>query len=275
MENNPPQLLRAVVPSVEVLIAPVQGAELDTHILLGEDVEFLKHVENSNYYRVRALLDGKEGYVQSNSFEPAVGRPTHRVTVPRAVVFRHPNFKGERKTQLTMNALVTITDVHVDDSGLYVQISGLLGNEHGWMHPAQLAPIDDFNADLITTARSFVGSGSYVWGSRDANIGMDCSALIQAALIRCGHESPRDSKPMSKRLGVLVREGPDIHDLRPGQFIFWEKHVAMMVSETHCVHATNMNPYHCILVQPLKQVMAEKLYKKEGSITKIRELFPK
>jgi len=67
--------------------------------------------------------------------------------------------------------------------------------------------------------------------------GIDCSGLIQGALISCGIKCPRDTDMQEDNLGYNVSVG----DATTGDLIFWKGHVGILTEPNVLTHA---NPHH-------------------------------
>jgi hypothetical protein len=227
---------------------PSQFAERDTEVLFGERVTVLAH--RNGWLRVRADLDGKEGFVEAKSFSSRLLRPTHRVCVPHVSVTKTRPVQSPLQFTLGMNALVQVFDT----------LDGRACIKHaGWVNQGCLRPIDVPETDFVEVARRFLGTGPtsgtpYVWGGRTGS-GVDCSGLLQSSLLACGvRDVPRDSGPQSKVLGVPI--DPD-NGLARGDLVFWKGHVGIMDDATNLLNATD---YGCGLavLEPLAGVLARR-----------------
>jgi cell wall-associated NlpC family hydrolase len=81
----------------------------------------------------------------------------------------------------------------------------------------------------------------YLWGGRSAR-GLDCSALVQLALMATGVAAPRDSDMQAALLGEAI--GPD-EPPRRGDLVFWKSHVGILRDPETLVHA---NAFHMAVV---------------------------
>ena len=100
--------------------------------------------------------------------------------------------------------------------------------------PSQhLTPIQTLETDCVDVAEHLVGS-PYLWGGNSA-FGIDCSGLVQAALLACGIPCPGDSDLQEAAF-------PDAHGpCQRGDLLFWKGHVAMVVDAETMIHA---NAHH-------------------------------
>ena len=112
--------------------------------------------------------------------------------------------------------------------------------------------------DAADVAQSFLGT-PYLWGG-DSRAGIDCSGLVQAAILACGKPCPRDSDMQS---GAFVPVGRG--DLRRGDLVFWKGHVGMLLDETRLIHA---NAHHmAVAIEPLDHAVARIRAKEFGDVT--------
>jgi cell wall-associated NlpC family hydrolase len=112
-------------------------------------------------------------------------------------------------------------------------------------------------------AERFVGA-AYLWGGREAE-GVDCSGLVQQAMLACGRACPRDTD-LQAALGAPVAPGA----LRRGDLVFWRGHVAIMVDPARIVHA---NGHHAATVtEPLAEAIARIAAAGSGQPTAYRRI---
>jgi cell wall-associated NlpC family hydrolase len=182
----------------------------------------------------QAASDGYVGYVRANGLVPAAAaeaRVRVRVTAPWSQVYPRPQLRARTSAELPCLAEVALAGT----SGAFARLRG-----DGFVPRAHLAPVEDW----VGLAERFVGA-PYLWGGRSAR-GIDCSALVQVALMASGRAAPRDSDMQAALLGTVL---PARARLRRGDLVFWEGHVGIMRDAATLLHA---NAHHmAVASEPL------------------------
>jgi len=116
----------------------------------------------------------------------------------------------------------------------------------GYLPQVHLAPLATVEPDFVAVAERFVGA-PYLWGGK-TSLGLDCSALVQVALMACGIIAcPRDCYMQEEALGRAVASG-DFSRLERGDLVFWKGHVAIARDRDTLVHA---NAHHmAVAIEP-------------------------
>ena len=164
-----------------------------------------------------------------------------------ALAFAVERLTFERTVRLVTTARlrdpVLLKLVDADQIDALVEIEGA-----GWMVEAHLTPIGLYFDDLAELAKAYLAA-PYQWGGRES-AGLDCSGLVQQALYAAGRAGPRDTDMQGARVGRPVGRA----ELRRGDLVFWPGHVAMMIDETHILHA---NAHHmAVRIEPLADAIA-------------------
>lgn len=211
---------RVAVPVADLDGSP--GGTRDRQLLWGEAVTVYEIRDGTAF--VEAARDGYVGYVAEVSLAgPRV--PTHRVAVPATHLYRDDDMKSPDLRHLGFGALVT---VEAEGRRFWETPEGYIPKPH-------LRPLDRPFADPAAVAQLHFGV-PYLWGGNSV-LGIDCSGLVQAALLACGIPCPGDSD-LQQNLGGEI---PGRDPLRRGDLLFWKGHVAMAVDEATMIHA---NAHH-------------------------------
>ncbi len=211
---------RVAVPVADLDGSP--GGMRDRQLLWGETVTVYELREGMAF--VEAGRDGYVGYISEVSLaEPRT--PTHRVAVPATHLYRDDDMKSPDLRHLSFGALVT---VEAEGRRFWETPEGYIPKPH-------LRPLDRPFSDPAAVAQLHFGV-PYLWGGNSV-LGIDCSGLVQAALLACGTACPGDSD-LQQGIGAAI---PDSEPLRRGDLLFWKGHVAMAVDADTLIHA---NAHH-------------------------------
>ncbi|WP_374575456.1 C40 family peptidase [Phenylobacterium sp.] len=229
--------MAAVVAAAPLRKAGRPGAEQVDQVLFGELFDVLEVKDGFAWGQARR--DGYVGFVEAAHLAPAGSAPTHRVAAIRTYAFAEPSIKAQALGPYSLNALVAVEA----REGRFAKAEG-----SGWFVEAHLAPVGaDFETDAAAVAERHLGA-PYLWGGRES-LGLDCSGLVQQALLACGRACPRDTDMQEAAFAAITRPA-----LRRGDLVFWRGHVAMMVDEARIIHA---NAHHmAVAVEPLEATIA-------------------
>ncbi|HWD67382.1 MAG TPA: NlpC/P60 family protein [Caulobacteraceae bacterium] len=220
-----------VSPVTAIHSTPDAGAEQLDQILFGERFDVLE--TKGRFAFGQAARDGYVGWVDGSQLSETIATPTHWVCAPSTLAFAEASIKTASRGPIPLNALVTIdkeTETLARDPRL------------GWIPRPHLLPIGAQLADPAAAALVFLGA-PYLWGGRGGG-GIDCSGLVQQALLACGQTCPRDSDQQE----AIGEPAPEAALVR-GDLVFWNGHVAMMIDAKRMVHA---NAFHmAVAVEPL------------------------
>ncbi|TMK08244.1 MAG: NlpC/P60 family protein, partial [Alphaproteobacteria bacterium] len=135
----------------------------------------------------------------------------------------------------------------------------------GYVPARHLVSIDNRERDFVAVAERFLGA-PYLWGGK-TSLGLDCSGLLQVALGACGIASPRDSTVQEKALGQELSIPHS--ELRRGDLVFWQRHVAIVRDAASLVHA---NAFHmAVAFEPIAQAIA-RIRAAGSEVTSMRRL---
>lgn len=205
-----------VTRSVLDLLAAPDGAR-DRQLLMGEGVDLFERRDGRAF--IRAARDGYCGYVD----EAGLGAPraaTHIVATPATHLYAEESIKSRDLAHLSFGSRITV--LH--------ELKALFETPEGFIPKKHLREIDRPFSDPVTVAQMFFGT-PYLWGG-NSRLGIDCSGLVQAALLACGVASPGDSD-LQQGLGRDAANEPP----QRGDLWFWKGHVAMLVDPDTIIHA--------------------------------------
>lgn len=231
-----PEAMQCVAASSAIRRDADAGAEQMDQILFGEVFEALDRKDGWLWGQARR--DGYVGWVAESALAGPVLAPTHRIVALRTYAHAEPDIKSGSGILLTMNALVTVEA----REGRFARVA-----RAGWVAEAHLADLLDFERDMASVAELYLGA-PYQWGGRES-LGLDCSGLVQQALLACGKGCPRDADMQERELGDEIAA----RDLARGDLVFWADHVAIALDAERLIHA---NGFHMsVAVEALSEAV--------------------
>ena len=259
-------------PAAPMRTEPSQQSGLETEALFGEEVSILE--EKGDWVRVRLDTDGYEAWLETCALGQ-LPKPTHRINVVRALITSGKDIKTPSLGYLPFGALVAVAGAA--DGVAEIALGNGDGNRDGnkdgdgnvdggkaYIPARHAAPLDAKTADWVQCAEQFLGV-PYRWGGRDS-IGMDCSALVQLALMAGGMAAPRNSGDQFRALGETLPEGTA---LKRGDLIFWRGHVGIMQDAERLLHA---NAWHGMVASEALSDARTRIQKSEGAITRMARM---
>ena len=250
------QEMRIIAASAPLRRSPQAEAPLETEALFGETVAVYDVREGWAWGQLER--DQYVGYLPEAALG-APAEPTHRVVALRAHAYPGPAIKLPPRMALSLGAQLRIVcqdgDFSVSEDGLYLRSRS----------------VAEFNAnesDWVAVAERFIET-PYLWGGRTSE-GIDCSGLVQTALMAGGIVSPRDSDMQEAILGEPVAVDDPTAPLARGDLIFWKGHVGIMLDPVTLLHA---NGWHMKTAsEPLAQARARIVANGGGEVTSVHRL---
>lgn len=240
-----PSTFLVTTPVVDLFAKP-QSTSLASQLLYGE--LFDVYEVSGEWAWGQNRTDGYVGYVMRSALDD-VFSTSHRVTALRAHVYPSPDFKGTPQVALPYQAHISVSG---ETNGFSEMPQGFVSNRH----------LSGEASDFVAEAGRMLGV-PYLWGGRSP-LGLDCSALVQLALMATGVDCPRDSDMQMRELGDRV-DGP----FRRGDLVFWTGHVGIMFDEATLLHA---NVHHmCVAFEPIDDAIM-RIEKSDGPILSHKRL---
>lgn len=244
-----------VAPATALRRHPARDAPLESEALAGEAVTVFE-TRADGWSWVQLGRDRHVGYVETMVLAPPGAVHTHRLVVPRTLVYPAPDIKTPPVSWLSMGARFAATP-H-DARFLRLARGGFAIAAHAVAHDAPAAE------DFVAVAERFLAI-PYLWGGK-TGLGIDCSGLVQVALDAAGIAAPRDSDMQEAELGTAVN---DRSALRRGDLVFWKGHVGVMRDAETLLHA---NGHHMQVASEPLAAAETRTAPRGGPITAIKRL---
>jgi hypothetical protein len=216
--------LQCIAAAASIRRAPSDVAAMDDQLLAGEVFAALEQVDGWAWGFSRS--DAYVGWVRLDAFSENPNTPDHRVTALRSYAFSAPDFKSAPRCLVSLNSVFEAGQ----KQGRFVEALGL-----GWVVESHCAPFNEYASDFVSIAEQFTGS-PYLWGGKES-LGLDCSGLLQMALLAVGVSLPRDTDQQEAHLIGIWDNVTEDPVRRRGDVVFWPGHVGIMTDPEHLLHA--------------------------------------
>ncbi len=235
-----PNLGQVIQPVVSLHKKPQKGSPIDTQILMGEQVKIFE--ETNEWHWVQSVKDDYVGYIPAAAITKDIKQVTHRVSVPRTLIYIRPDIKAPTLGWLSMNSTISAIDSHGDF---------ILTSTGHYLHSKHITTLKSYTTDFVDIAKKFIET-PYLWGGSSC-MGIDCSGLVQTAFSAVGKNVPRDSDMQQEFLGTKISDEFNLDILKRGDLIFWKGHVGIMIDNNNIIHA---NGFHMkTMIEPISEAV--------------------
>lgn len=247
VDGTPQQI---TTPVAELLRRP--GGPRDRQLLFGDLVSVLEI--NDDHAFVQVEKDAYVGYVEAGNLGPVLPA-THWVSAPATHAYAAADMKSPDLATLSLGSQMRVTRTY----------GGFAETTLGFVPQVHLSELADRPGDPVTVAEMFLGT-PYLWGGNSC-WGIDCSGLVQAAVLACGFPCPGDSDQQQAELGSPVPPGSGY---ARGDLLFWKGHVAWVADPDTLLHA---NAHHMATAhEPLQDAIARIARQGDGPVLSQRRL---
>ncbi len=250
---KPGTVLKGIFPVTDIVEKPVSGEIIgkgESQLLFGET--FIFEAQSGDWICGTSGIDGYRGYVRRECLGKNENRAGYFVSSLSALVYPKPDFKSRPILNLSFLSRLSISPESLQGGFLWAENTG-------WIPAAHVLPIAEMQAgaDIIATAKLFINA-PYRYGGRLA-WGIDCSGLVQLAVLRNGISCPRDSAQQALSAGKEI----DLDERRCGDLVFFKGHAGILTGSDEVLNASARTMGVC--AEPLAEL--ERHY---GGIISIR-----
>lgn len=239
--------------------APQRRATLVSQLLFGETFTVYEH--RRGWAWGQSSRDNYVGYVRADGLTRRLITPSHWVSALATHIYTAPDLKSAVRAQLSMASLIRLKEGDIE-AGFRQLSTG------GWIFAKHCTPLGSVTPDYVATARLFLNV-PYRWGGRSA-WGVDCSGLVQIAMISAGLKVPRDTDMQAASLGKPLAMPGNAQHHRRGDLVFFPGHVGIMQDETTLLHANAFDMR--VSCHPLSEVIARVAHETANPAITVRRL---
>ncbi len=215
---------------------PAHAAELTTELLFGERVELLE--EANGWAHVRSREDGYEGWAPAAMLTLLAPDAPHLHAAPLFVqpLFVHAAIAtGAESRSIPLCRAARMYEEAELSTGEYVAFR--VGAAMYVIGRSYVAPAASYSTEGVLRTAQAYQHAPYRWGGKTP-LGIDCSGLVQNALVLHGVQAPRDAWQQATLGNLVPYEAREVGDLA-----FFENeanrvvHVGLLLNDALILHA--------------------------------------
>jgi cell wall-associated NlpC family hydrolase len=210
------------------------NSKISTQLLYGDQFKKLKKIGQK--IKIKNELDNYKGYIKNKNFLNNQ-KNTHKVYTLFSHVYLKPNNKSKTKKKLSFGSKIKV--LH--------EKNNFYKFDNYWIKKSNLKKIGFKTKDLFADVKKFVNV-KYKWGGK-YHRGVDCSALVQLLLNYNNKFCPRDAKDQIKYFKKKIT----FKKIKKNDLIFWEGHVAIVLSKKKLIHA--YGPFKKVVIMSIDKTI--------------------
>ena len=226
--------MKSKFPVLNVYKKKTKKSSVVTQLLYGDTFKNLG--QKGSWIRIKNDSDNYKGYIKNKKFN-LNDKTTHKVYILHANLYSKPNEKSKINKKLSFGSKIKITQ----QSGKFLKFDKF------WIKKKSLKKINFKTKNYFKNINKFINV-KYKWGGKHFT-GMDCSGLIQLFLNFNNKFCPRDTKDQIKYFKKKI----ELHNIKKNDLIFWEGHVALVLSKSELIHA--YGPLKKVIIMPIKKTI--------------------
>ena len=206
-----------IIADLNIYKKPSKKSEVVSQMIYGDSFSILK--KTSQWIKIKTKEDNYSGYIQNRNY-PRYLRPTHKIKVLKAKVYKFPKKQG-KVILLSFNSRIKVTE----NKNKFLKFA------KGWVSKNQVKPINYKEKNLFKNIDIFKNI-KYKWGGKSYK-GIDCSALVQVFLNFNNKFCPRDTVDQVK----YFKKNTTLSKIKKNDIIYWKGHVAIALNNKKLIHA--------------------------------------